>query len=208
MQITQCKLEVPVHRMRNDINEANEMMLQKRPALYPFERTCLKKFYLNSGIYNFEIEDMYQGIIPSQITIFMIPSANYNGAYNLNFMKLVNNKINTIGFKVDNIPMPGVAMSLKYGVDTNSSMLGDAVSAIANAYPEARWTINTQHQLPIFVFDLRNTASRNLLPLVRKGLSKLEVKFETPLAANSILFVSAKFPAVMTLDGNRRVTVQ
>jgi hypothetical protein len=208
LEITQCKLEVPVLRMRRDIEEANEMMLLKRPALYPFERTCIKKFYLSSGIFSFETENLCQDIIPSQVTVFMMPSANYNGAYNLNFIKLKNNKINSIGFKVDNTPMPGRAMSLKFGSKTTDSMLGDAVSAVANAYPEARWTANTQRRLPFFVFDLRNTSSRNLLPLIRKGLSKLEIKFESTLAENSILFVSAKFPAVMSFDGNRRVTLQ
>ena len=208
LEITACKLEVPVLRMRSDIEEANEMMLTKRPALYPYERTCIKKFYLTSGIYSFETEDLFQGIIPSVVTVFMIPSANYNGAYNLNYTKLVNNKINSIGFKVDNTPMPGAAMSLKYGVDTSQSMLGDAVSAVSNVYPEASWSANTQKRLPLFVFDLRNTSNRSLLPLVRKGLSKLELKFDSPLAANSILFVSARFPAVMTLDGDRRVTLQ
>lgn len=208
LEITHCKLEVPMLRMRSDIEEANEMMLQKRPALYPFERTCIKKFHLTSGIYSYEIEDLHQGFIPSQIQVFMIPSANYNGAYNLNFMKFVNNKINSIGFKVDNTPMPGNAMTLKYGTDTKDSMLGDAISAVADAYPEAEWTASNQFRLPIFVFDLRNTSSRNLLPLVRKGLSKLELKFAVPLVENSILFVSAKFPAVMRLDGNRRVTLQ
>ena len=208
LEITHCKLEVPVLRMRTDIEEANESMLQKRPALYPFEKSCIKKYYLASGIYSYEIEDMWQNFIPSELKVFMIPSANYNGSYKLNFMKLVNNKVKSVGFKVDNTPMPGEAMSLKYGADLHQSLLGDAVSAISMAYPEAQWSANYQFRLPVFVFDLRNTSSRNVLPLVRKGLSKLEVKFETPLAENCILFVSAKFPAVMKLDSNRRVTLQ
>jgi hypothetical protein len=208
LEITESKLEVQVLRMRSDIEEANEMMLLKRPALYPYERTCIKKFYLSSGIYSYEVEDMHHGFIPSQVTVFMIPSANYNGAYNLNFIKLVNNNLSSIGFKVDNMPMPGAAMSLKHGTTLNDCVLGDAVTAIANAYPDAQWSMNQQFRIPMFVFDLRNTSSSNLLPLVRKGLSKLEVKFETPLAANSILFVSARFPAVMSLDGNRKVTLQ
>ena len=208
LELTQCKLEVPVLRLRTDIEEANELMLQKKPALYPYERTCIKKFYLASGIYSFNAEDLHHGIIPSQITVFMIPSANYNGAYNLNFIKMVNNKISTIGIKVDNSPQPGAAMSVKYEDQLIGSMLGDPVSAISKTYPQAEWSLNKQYSMPLFVFDLRNTTSKNLLPLVRKGLSKLEITFEGPLTENSILFVSARFPAVMSLDGDRRVSLQ
>jgi len=206
-QVTDSRLQVPVMRLRADINAANEAVLKNTQALYPYEKCCVKKFYVASGRYSFEVEDMHQGSVASEITVFMVPSANYNGNYAKDFLRLSNGKVKSIGFKIDNLPTPGPAMKLKYEADARASFLGDAVEAIVKSKPDSAWNSNHQFELPFFHFNLRNTNNRNVLPLVRKGLTKLEMTFASPLTENVILFVLAKFPAVLQVDAERNVTL-
>ena len=112
-EVTDAKLHVPLMRLRADINAASEDMLRKNiPALYPYEKCCTKKFYLSSGRFSFDAEALFQDNVPSELTVFMVPSANYNGAYTKEFLRFVNEKVKSVGFKIDNIPTPGPAMKL------------------------------------------------------------------------------------------------
>ena len=61
--------------------------------------------------------------------------------------------------------------------------------------------------LPLFVFDTRATGDDNSLPLMRKGFTRLEMKFDEALTENITVFVYSKIARVIQIFDTRVVTL-
>ena len=82
--MSECKLYVPTVKVRPDIELANAATLKHQPALYPCPRSVLKTYTIPSGNHGFEMEDLFQGMVPLKTVICMVKSSNYSPGYKNN----------------------------------------------------------------------------------------------------------------------------
>lgn len=47
-----------------------------------------------------------------------------------------------------------------------------------------------------------------MFPLIRKGHTRIELKFNTPLSETVTLLLNAKFPSCLSIDAARNVNVK
>ena len=204
--MTDCKLYVPTVKVRRDVEIANGETLNKQPALYPFERSLLRTFTVPSGNLTFETEDLFQGKVPMQTLILMVSSTNCSPGFNKNPFHFQHFKLGEINYKVDDMVH---SMKMNFGTDSSDSQAAQPYAAYINMFPELEISINEFiTDTPFFVFDTRNSFDNTgSLPMIKKGMTSLEMRFNEALAANITVFVLAKFSSVMQIDEARNVSI-
>jgi hypothetical protein len=202
--MTDCKLYVPYVRVNPSLELANaDLLKQNKPAVYPFVSSVLRKYTVSSGNHLFQTEDLFQGKVPMETLVCMVSSEDASSGYTHNPYSFQSFKLSEIKFKVDEITS---SMKMKFSSDGNKT--AQPFMALTNMYPELEMSMSTFKKVtPFFVFDTRNNYEDGSLPMLRKGFTRLEMRFDEPLTKNIIVYVLAKFPSVMQIDEARSVTV-
>ena len=86
---------------------AHNEALKESNALYPYKKTQIKTFNIPSGQYNFLLDDIYQGQLPSHLVLAMTTSKAFNGDYKLNPYNMQMFKLSSLGVYVNDESMPG-----------------------------------------------------------------------------------------------------
>jgi len=203
-KMTDCKLHVPYVKVSPTLELANaDLLKQHKEALYPYVCSVLKKFTIPSGSHTFQAEDIFQGRVPMQTVICMVSSEDASMGYTHNPYNFRTFKLGEIKFKIDQV---SIDMKMKFSNTGNEIV--QPYMAFTNMFPHIEVsTSNFEAQTPFFVFDTRTNYDADKLPMVRKGFSSLEMKFDEPLEKNVTAYVFATFGRVMRVDEARRVTV-
>lgn len=59
----------------------------------------------------------------------------------------------------------------------------------------------------IYVFNLDSSDKNGMFPLLKKGHTRIELKFNSPLNETATSLLYAKFPSCLSIDGARNVNV-
>ena len=84
-------------------------------SVYPFSRTDIRTFNIAEGNFEINLEDMWQGEVPSRLVVGMVRSQAYNGDYNLNPYHFEHFDVSNIGFFVNGESTPRPSFKLDVG---------------------------------------------------------------------------------------------
>jgi hypothetical protein len=200
--MSDCKLYVPIVKVRPDIDLANAETLKRQPALYPYTRSVLKTYTVSSGNHSFEAENLFQWQVPLQTVVCMVSSKDYSPGYKNNPFNIKSFGVNNICLNVDDARH---SLTMKFG---SPSQTVQPFMALMNMFPFFELSLDEfTSDLPIFVFDTRSSSDENTLPMTRKGFTRLEMKFDDALAENINVFVLSTFGSVMEITDSRSVTL-
>lgn len=206
--ITDCKLSVPLITLPPDVEIAQAEVLTSNPALYSFNDKKLTVHSVPSGSYQFEHINTWSGDVPSRLTVLMLPSKNYNGTLSTDPFAFVHNNVNFAEVSVDNQPVGGRSMKLRITGDEKTSLINDAYCSVINNYPNMNLTREQWLDLfPVYYFNINSNYTDEVLPLIRKGLTKVLFKFATPLTEDTTVLMQAEFPGLLEIDGVRNVSI-
>ena len=208
MVFTECKLQVPLITFPPDIEIAQAEVLQKNPALYSYIDKRVTVHSLPYGSHKFEHNNTWNGDVPSKLTVLMVPSKNYSGTYDTDPFAFEHNKCNQANFMVDNVPVGGLGMELSLTDKQETSKLMPVYCALRNSYPDIQlsrgdWFKN----FPAFHFNINTSDTDDVLPLMKKGLTKLLLKFEPKLDHDTTFLLFAEFPGLLEIDAARNISL-
>ena len=106
------------------VNVSPEVMMSHDAALeivdsiYPFARTDIRTFNIAEGNFGMNIEDIWQGKVPSKLVVALVKSQAYNGDYHLNPFHFEHFNVSDIGFFVNGeaTPCPAYKLDLENGI--------------------------------------------------------------------------------------------
>jgi hypothetical protein len=201
--MSECKLYVPTIKVRADIELANAETLKHQPALYPCTRSMLKTYTISKGNHSFEKENIFQDLIPMQTIVCMVSSANYSPGYKNNPFYFQSFKLNNISLTVDDVRH---SLNMKFASDNNQVV--QPYLALMHMFPFMEISVDEYAtDLPFFAFDTRSSSDNNSLPMIRKGFTGLQMKFDDALTENITVFVYSKFARVIQISDVRTVTL-
>lgn len=58
--------------------------LLKQPGVYPITKSLMKEFVVAKGQIGHHLPNMFDGILPKQVVICMVPTDNFHGRYDKN----------------------------------------------------------------------------------------------------------------------------
>jgi hypothetical protein len=88
--------------------------LKESPALYPYSKTQMKIFNVPIGQYNFRLDDLFQGDVPSHLFIGMVKSQAFSGDYTLNPFNMQHFNLNSLGVYVNDESLPGKPLQISF----------------------------------------------------------------------------------------------
>ena len=186
---------------------AHNEALDKSNAVYPYHRTDIKTISVGKGEFGFQIEDIYQGLIPKVLIIAMVKSGAYHGALDKNPYNLEHFGISNLSVKVDGQPTPSQPLSLRFTGDNQEFLQG--YNTIFRALDKDSRDVGCditqfdyEHGYCLFVFDL---IPGEYLPLIKRANLRVDARFESPLKENITVLLTGKFPSTLEIDRERNI---
>ena len=107
-----CKVNVSPEVMMG-----HDAALEIADSIYPFARTDIRTFNIAEGNFAMNIEDIWQGEVPSRLVVGLVKSQAYNGDYHLNPFHFEHFDVSDVGFFVNGeaTPRPAYKLDLENG---------------------------------------------------------------------------------------------
>ena len=201
------------------VNVSPEVMMGHNAALeiadsiYPFARTDIRTFNIAEGNFGMNIEDIWQGKVPTRLVVGFVKSQAYNGDYHLNPFHFEHFDVSDIGFFVNGkaTPRPAYKLDIENGIYlqglnslykiTGKTMENSDIGITRETYQQGYTLIG---------FDVDPTTSPDFRYLGKphKGHTKLEIRFKRGLPTPVTVILYATFPENMTIDQARNVRLE
>jgi hypothetical protein len=105
-KINDAVLNVCVLEVSPAILLGHAAALKEASALYPYMQSDFKAFSIPKGQYEYSIDNIFQGDVPSDLVVGLVSSRSYNGAYNKNPFNFHNFDCSYCGFFINSISTP------------------------------------------------------------------------------------------------------
>ena len=196
LRVCQVKL-VPQLLLRHD------EMFAKKPAVYDFVRSDLKTYSLAAGSYTAQLENIYNGKIPTEILLAMVSSEGYSGSYKRDPFVFKHYNVTYLEVSVDGVSVPGPPIV----VDFKNDDINDAYYRMQKGVNEA-WGINRVEYpkgYSLFRFDLAPYLQTNSIAPSKTGNLRLTLRFADALPEGVTLIVYGKLQDRFLIDQARNV---
>ena len=209
IEITDAVFKVCTVKISPGIQLGHAEVLKSNNALYPFERSSIKTYSIPKGYFDIDIDDIFQGDVPTKMVIGLLSSEGYNGAFDKNPFNFQHMNCSFIGFYIDGQSVPSKPLQPIY----SSKLYSEAylrLFASSGMYMSDRGNNITRDDFPngycIYMFNINDTEKgENQIPLIKKGHTRLNMKFSKSLEQNTTIVLYASFPGLMRVDEARNV---
>ena len=159
------------------------------------------------------IEDIWQGEVPSKLVVALVKSQAYNGDYHLNPFHFEHFDVSDIGFFVNGEAIPGPAYKLDLengiylqGLNSLYKIMGKTMENSDIGITRETY----QQGYTLIGFDVDPTTSPDFCYVgkPREGHTKLEIRFKNGLPSPVTAILYATFPEIMTIDQARNVRLE
>ena len=168
---------------------------------YLFNRPLIKNTIITQGTSNIVLDNIFNGIIPQQVIVFLTSQDAFNGNYKKNSGYLEDCNINSLRLEIDG--------------NINSSIIGGIPSQSARFFNHTLENLMGKEHLltyenfkdgrTIFAFDLRSSDSNDVLSLERRGNLRLSAQTSVNLTENMVIFVVGIINGVIQIDARKSV---
>ena len=177
--------------------------LTKSPALYPYSKSIIKTFSVAANQYNFSTDDLFQGEIPQNVMVAMVPGKAYSADMSTNPYFFHHYNCNSIGFYVDGQSVPERVLEPNFETKEYLSAYLRLSEFPGRAIDRKGFALG----YTIFNFPLSKKINSQHMDVVRKGHTRLEIGFAKKLEETIVVIVYAKFSSLLTIDATRNVRV-
>ena len=212
LKIEDCILKCCQVKINPGVIVGHSEAMLKQPALYPFRRSDIKCFSIPAGQYHMTVDDIFQGEIPERLMVGLVKSRAYSGAYELNPFNFQHFNCNFAALYVDGKSVPSTPLEPGYKEETYVSSYLTLLNASYTNTGDHQNHISRRdypNGYCLYVFDVNTVYdSENNLSLMKRGQTRLQLKFDTALQEAVTCVCYAQFPAIMKIDSARNVEVK
>jgi hypothetical protein len=201
LNIVDISLEVAVANISPGVLLGHADALKDTPALYPYTRSVIKTYSITPRQYSFTTDDMFQGQVPNQLILGLVPSVAVYGSYLWNPFYFHPFDCNYIGFYVNGQSVPNHPLQPNY----KSEHFVEAFSTIKNSAVNISRLDYTRGYC-LYVINPNGIYHPDRIN--PRGHTRLELKFAQPLDYSVTLIAYAKFPALVKIDQSRNVILE
>ena len=179
--------------------------LEVTDSVYPFVRTDIRTFNIPEGNFGTNIEDIWQGEVPTRLVVGFVKSQAYNGDYSLNPFHFQHFDVSDIGFLVNGEATPRPSFKLDVANGTYPQGLNSSYKISGKTMENTdigitRETYKEGYTLIGFDVDPTTSPDFRYVGKPREGHTKLEIRFKNGLPTPVTVILYATFPEIMTID--------
>ena len=209
IDITEAFLKVCFVKVTPTVLLAQSEILNDTPALYPYIRSDIKTFTISKGEFALTVDDVFQGDVPTTLKVALVSSEAFNGSYKKNPYNFDHYNCNYAGFSVDGHPLPARPFQPNFKdklyVEPYFCLFNKQNKVDDEPFSDYISRNDYPHGYCIYVFDLAASNDCSQLPVLRKGLTRLELKFSEALPESVTAVVYGSFPDIIKIDKARNI---
>ena len=206
VNIVDAKLRVCYINLKPEMYLLHEDFLKEESALYPYTKSDIKAFNIPQGQYAATIDDIFLDGIPSKVLIGIVAGDAYAGDYKKSPFKFHNYNCNFAALYVEGQSVP----SSPYQPNFKGDQFIDCYAKLREwTAPDIPFTRREfKDGFCLYAFDIQPEIREHCLQVVKRGHTRLEMKFAQPLPEAVTIICYSKFPGLMSIDHSREVVVQ
>ena len=186
--------------------------LNQQQAMYPFKKSDIKCFGIPAGQYSLNVDDVFHGEIPERLVVALVSSSAYSGNYKSNPFNFQHFNCNYAAFYVDGKSVPSSPLEPGYSTNNYISAYLTLFTGTGK-YLSDKGSIIDRTDYPngycLYVFDVNSVYDEGSnIPLLKKGHSRINLKFEKPLPEAVTCICYGQFPSVLRIDASRNVELK
>ena len=179
VEVTDAVLKVCLVKLNPAVLLAHNETLQKQEALYPYIKSDVKCYGVPQGQYSVGIDDIFQGEIPDKLNVALVASEAYSGSLGRNPFQFEHYNCNFIALYVDGRSVPSVPYEPNF---EGNQFMSSYNSLELDSKPYCLIPKEDYNGgFTIFSFNVTPYVASHCLPLLKKGHTRLEIKFAKPL---------------------------
>ena len=227
--ITDAYLNVCMVDVSPAILVGHASTMKDYPALYPFLQSDIKSFSIAQGLFDYTVDNIFQGDIPSEVLIGLVASEAYNGSYKRNPFDFQHYNCNFCGFYINgesaptepfqpNFPEKKKESDTEHTEENTPTQIDSYnepyLSLFGPNYFSADVIPISWYDYPfgycLYKFRLNETGNsfhdkENVIPLPRRGHTRLILRFKKALKESVNVIIYARFPRLLQIDQARNV---
>ena len=202
VQIVDARFKLCVQHIDNNVLLHHQQMIKNHPATYPYLRTDIKTVSLASGQYSYNVDDLFQGLVPTTLIVGLVSSEGYSGSYKRNPFNFQHYDCSSVGFYVDGQSYPTQPLQPNF----EANQYTDCYSTLTQFREDINISIHDYKKgYALYILDIDPFYSFNTK---RRGHCRLELKFAKALPESVTLIVYATFPEILSINETRAVFVR
>ena len=202
--VTDATLNVCHVKIYPEVILAHDEALKQGPAIYPINQSQIITHSIAKGSFNFAIDDVYNGDVPSQIIIGLVSSQAYAASYKKNYANFDKFGLNYLQFTIDGNSASMKPFQPNYKVGNYAASYLSLFSLLS----EDKGIGITQEDYPngycLYAINCGET-QEGLTSEVRKGHTRLSITFSEALKESITIIIYSQTPKVVSIDRARNV---
>ena len=204
VEITQASLRVCKVLPTPELLLAQSETIRQHPAEYFYKKAELRTFQISAGMFSFQIEDVFQSLIPSKMVVALIQSSKFGGSYQSNPFFFHHFNLNQLTTYVDDVSIPGKPLKFSFTsrnyMDGFNSLFDDS-DEDGEVVPDIS-RLDYAQGYTIYAVTLAPN-----IPVNTVGNVKLAGVFDKPLEENVTVLIYADFNSLMKVDNARNIII-
>ena len=209
VNIEDATLIVPFAKINAGMLMAQAELMKREMALYPFTRSEIKGYNIPKGSYSWTMDNLFQDSIPKRMVLAFVESSAYSGHEQMNPFDFKTFDVSYIDFQVDGQTSGAQILQPDY---TN----GNYVTAFSRLFecmpPDQKEPPNISYYdyangYSMYLFNLETSKDSLYSNPLKRGQTRLTVKFKKALTEPVTALVYGSFEALMKVDQARNVLV-
>lgn len=226
VNIVDAALYITYVKLNDSLRKELQNNLQKEPALYPFVRSDIKNFTIPKGTGDWSIDNVFYDCIPDELYIAMVDSDAYNGNAEKNPLNFQNMRVCHLSFEINGVCQESHKFNPSFQYTTEDPKTKAKTNHGHDDYFKSYMSlfenlINAQKPKPnitdtdfkygycIHKFNITNqTLLENSPSAMRKGQTRLNLKFKTTLDNPITVLVYGRFNSILRVNENRNIQIE
>ena len=224
-EIVDIKLKICYVTLRQPTLEGIDRVLLKSPVYYEYVKTDLKVFPIHKGQSRWNFPNIWGNQVPLDLVLAMVDDDAFNGSYRKDPFFFARNKLQTAAFTLHNVSIPAKPLDFSRMAENYEPLDDDDYEGTRKdewcmRALESLWSVSGGSQYGMnyknytdgaFVVGINTDptvpADVEYWGVPKTGPTDLQLTFKKPLEEETQLLVMARFPALLTINHKREVTL-
>lgn len=204
----QYKIEMAKLHIETITAESNALLSLNRRLLtdgtsieYLVDRPAVKTQIFMNGSSSISVDDVFTGLIPSKLYIFMVSQNSLRGSYSRNPFHLKHSDLKSIRLDISGNSYTYLSgefpdQATQFYINSLLNINSRGTSLTCNNFVNGR---------SIFVFNLGLSSSADTIEIEKRGNLRIEMETRTPVTENIVLFMVGVLNGVVFINSSRTV---
>ena len=188
---------------------AHALTLERKNAIYPIKKTCVKPFTIAKDFSSQIISNINQGILPNRIVVSMVECESYNGSLTKNPFHFQNFDLSKIAVSCGGSEIP-YKKPFEFNFSKNLFLRGyyslfeNIDKPLLSGNDISRDDYSNGYTL--FAYDFTpDLCNSGILNLIKKGDLIIELEFSKPLKQPITVLVYMEYDSIIEINKNRQI---